>query len=146
LGIPTNLIVDSAAGSLMQQGEIQAVIVGADRIAANGDVANKIGTYTLAILAKEHAIPFYVAAPVSTFDLLTSSGQAIHIEERNPDEVTHWAGKSIAPIGINVKNQAFDITPHGYIAAFMTEQGILRPPYATKIRDLKSSEGLEVIS
>ena len=146
LGIPANLIVDSAAGSLMQQGKIQAVIVGADRIAANGDVANKIGTYSLAVLAKEHSIPFYVAAPVSTFDLLTGSGQDIQIEERGPDEVTHWAGKSIAPIGIHVINQAFDITPQHYVTAFMTEQGILRPPYIAKIRDLKSPEVLEIKS
>ena len=109
--IPTTLIADNMAGAMMQQGKIDAVIVGADRIAANGDVANKIGTYTVAVLAKEHGIPFYVAAPFSTVDMETPDGSRIPIEQRSSREVTHLAGKQIAPDGVNVENPAFDVTP-----------------------------------
>jgi methylthioribose-1-phosphate isomerase len=135
-GIPTTLITDSMAGHLMSRGEIDAVIVGADRIAANGDVANKIGTYTLAVLARENAVPFYVAAPVSTFDLETPSGAAIEIEERPPDEVTHHAGRRLAPEGVGVRNPAFDITPSRYVTAIVCEHGIARPPYSESLRGL----------
>ena len=111
-GIPTTVIADNMAGAMMRQGKIAAVIVGADRIAANGDVANKIGTYTVAVLAKEHGIPFYVAAPFSTIDMNTSDGSGIPIEQRSPKEVTHLAGKQIAPDGVAIENPAFDVTPH----------------------------------
>jgi methylthioribose-1-phosphate isomerase len=127
-GIPTTVISDNMAGSIMQQGKVGAVIVGADRIAANGDVANKIGTYSLAILAKEHGIPFYVAAPWSTVDMKTASGEQIPIEQRSPREVTHMAGQQIAPDGVEVENPAFDVTPHRYIAAIVTERGVARAP------------------
>jgi methylthioribose-1-phosphate isomerase len=117
------------SGAMMRQGKIGAVIVGADRIAANGDVANKIGTYTVAVLAKEHNIPFYVAAPISTVDLATPDGSKIPIEERNRDEVTHIAGKLITPEGVGVENPAFDVTPAKYVTAIVTERGIARAPY-----------------
>jgi methylthioribose-1-phosphate isomerase len=123
-GIPFTLITDSMAGYFMSKGEVDCVIVGADRIAANGDTANKIGTYTLAVLAKEHGIPFYVAAPTTTIDLTLASGTEIPIEERSPEEVTHIQGVAIAPEGIEVANPAFDITPHKYITAIITENGI----------------------
>ena len=129
LGIPAQLIVDSAAGTLLRREAIRLVVVGADRIAANGDVANKIGTYTLAVLAKEHRIPFYVAAPLSTVDLAIRSGEEIEIEERDPEEVTHWRGAPVAPDGVGVRNPAFDITPHDYVSAIITERGVVRPPY-----------------
>jgi methylthioribose-1-phosphate isomerase len=135
-GIPTTLIADSMAGHLMARGEINAVVVGADRIAANGDVANKIGTYTVAVLAKEHGIPFYVAAPVSTFDLATPTGADIPIEERPADEVTHVAGRRMAPEGVSVRNPAFDVTPHRYVSAIVCEQGVARAPYAQSLRAL----------
>jgi methylthioribose-1-phosphate isomerase len=135
-GIPTTLIADSMAGHLMARGEIDVVIVGADRIAANGDVANKIGTYTLAVLARENGIPFYVAAPVSTIDLGTPSGDGIPIEERPAEEVTHHAGRRLAPEGISVRNAAFDVTPHRYVTAIVCERGIARPPYAETLRAL----------
>ena len=128
-GIPVTLITDSMAGYFMQQRKIDCVIVGADRIAANGDVANKIGTYTLAVLAKESKIPFYVAAPTSTIDLSLSSGDKIPIEERSPEEVTHIQGVPIAPEGIRAANPAFDVTPHSYITAIITEKGIIEGPY-----------------
>ncbi len=128
-GIPVTLITDSMAGYFMQQKKIDCVIVGADRIAANGDAANKIGTYTLAVLAKENKIPFYVAAPTSTIDLSLSSGEKIPIEERSPEEVTHIQGAPIAPEGIRAANPAFDVTPHSYITAIITEKGIVREPY-----------------
>jgi methylthioribose-1-phosphate isomerase len=127
--IPVTLITDSMAGYFMQQRKIDCVIVGADRIATNGDVANKIGTYTLAVLAKENKIPFYIAAPTSTIDLSLSSGDKIPIEERSPEEVTHIQGVPIAPEGIRAANPAFDITPHSYITAIITEKGIIRGPY-----------------
>ena len=129
LNIPATLVVDSSAGLLMRQGEVDCVIVGADRIAANGDVANKIGTYSLAVLAKEHGIPFYVAAPTSTVDMSIASGDEIPIEERNPEEVTTLAGVRTAPEGIGVRNPAFDVTPHRYVSAIVTEKGIARDPY-----------------
>jgi len=128
-GIPVTLITDSMAGYFMQQKKIDCVIVGADRIAANGDVTNKIGTYTVAVLAKENRIPFYVAAPTSTIDLSLSSGDKIPIEERSPEEVTNIQGVPIAPEGIRAANPAFDITLHSYITAIITEKGIIREPY-----------------
>jgi methylthioribose-1-phosphate isomerase len=127
--IDATLIPDSAAGQLMRRGKVQAVILGADRITANGDVANKIGTYTLAVLAKENGIPFYVAAPTSTIDLTLPSGDSIPIEERNSEEVTHISGRRIAPEGIGVLNTAFDMTPHEYVTAIITECGVARAPY-----------------
>ena len=133
LGIPSTLIVDSSAGLLMRQGEINCVIVGADRIAANGDVANKIGTYTLAVVAKENGLPFYVAAPTSTIDLSIASGDEIAIEERVPEEVTRFGGTQTAPDGIAVRNPAFDITPHKYVAAIVTENGVIRKPYVENL-------------
>ena len=129
LGIPATLIVDSAAGMLMNQGRIGCVITGADRIAANGDTANKIGTYSLAVLARENGIPFYVAAPTSTVDLSLSTGKDIQIEERPIEEVTQVQGVDTAPPGIAVLNPAFDVTPHGYVSAIITEFGVARPPY-----------------
>jgi len=129
-GIPATLIADSAAGSLMRRGLISCVIVGGDRIAANGDIANKIGTYTLAVLAREHAIPFYAAAPTSTIDLATTSGDHIPIEERPPQEVTACGGAAVAPEGLEALNPAFDVTPHQYVSAIITERGVLRQPYA----------------
>ena len=135
-GIPTTVISDNMAGVMMKQGKIGAIVVGADRIAANGDVANKIGTYTVAILAKEHGIPFYVAAPFSTIDLNTPDGSKIPIEERNAKEVTHIAGKQMVPDGVGVENPAFDVTPAKYVAAIITERGVVRAPYAESIRKL----------
>jgi methylthioribose-1-phosphate isomerase len=128
-GIPVTLITDSMAGYFMQQKKVDCVLVGADRIAANGDVANKIGTYTLAVLARENKIPFYVAAPTSTIDLSLSSGDKIPIEERSPEEVTYIQGMPIAPEGIRAANPAFDVTPHSYITAIITEKGIIKEPY-----------------
>jgi len=133
-GIPTTVISDNMAGAIMRQGKIAAVIVGADRIAANGDVANKIGTYTVAVLAKEHGIPFYVAAPLSTIDLNTPDGTQIPIEQRPSREVTHMAGKQVTPDGVLVENPAFDVTPHQYVSAIITERGILREPYVESLR------------
>ncbi|HSY12397.1 MAG TPA: S-methyl-5-thioribose-1-phosphate isomerase [Verrucomicrobiae bacterium] len=135
-GIPTTVISDNMAGAIMRQGKIQAVIVGADRIAANGDVANKIGTYTVAVLAKEHDIPFYVAAPFSTVDLETADGSQIPIEQRSATEVTHLAGKQIAPDGVMVENPAFDVTPHQYVSAIITERGVVREPYGPSLQEL----------
>src|SRR6184192_2241708 len=133
-GIATTVISDSMAGAIMQQGKINAVIVGADRIAANGDVANKIGTYSVAVLAREHAIPFYVAAPLSTIDLNTPDGSRIPIEERNAKEVTHVGGSRLAPEGATIWNPAFDVTPHHLIAGIITERGIFRAPYIESLR------------
>jgi len=127
--IQFTLITDSMAGYFMKRGEIDCVIVGADRVAANGDTANKIGTYTLAVLAKEHNIPFYVAAPTTTIDTSITTGDEIVIEERNPEEVTHIQGVSIAPAGIRAANPSFDVTPHKYITAIITENGIIREPF-----------------
>jgi len=135
-GIPTTVISDNMAGAMMKQGKIGAIVVGADRIAANGDVANKIGTYTVAVLAKEHGIPFYVAAPISTVDLATPDGSGIPIEQRNRREVTHIAGKQMVPDGVEVENPAFDVTPANYVAAIITERGIARAPYRESLRKL----------
>ena len=132
--IPTTVLCDNMAGHLMSKGRIQAVIVGADRIAANGDTANKIGTYSVSILAKEHGIPFYVAAPFNTIDLATATGDAIPIEQRNAREVTHSNGKQMTPDGVGIENPAFDVTPAKYITAIITERGVLRAPFAESIR------------
>jgi len=134
--IPVTLITDSMAGYFLSRGKINCVIVGADRIAANGDTANKIGTYTLAVLAKENGIPFYVAAPTSTIDLSLKSGEGIPIEERNPEEVTSIKGVRLAPKGVAAANPAFDITPHRYITAIITEKGIIRKPYLRRLKKL----------
>jgi methylthioribose-1-phosphate isomerase len=131
--IPVTLITDNMAGTLMRQGLIQLCIVGADRIAANGDVANKIGTYSVAVLAKAHGIPFYVAAPSSTIDLATQTGDQIPIEQRNPKEVTTIHGSHpIAPTGVDVLNPAFDVTPAEYVTAIITEQGVFKPSELAK--------------
>ena len=132
-GIPVTLITDNMAGHFMKQGRIQAAIVGADRIAANGDVANKIGTYTVAVLARENEIPFYVAAPLSTIDLKLTSGEQIPIEERSAHEVTHLAGVSIAPDDVEARHPAFDVTPHRYVTAIITERGVAREPYTESL-------------
>ena len=134
--IPTTLITDSMAGHFMSRGRVDCVIVGADRIVANGDTANKIGTYTLAVLSAENCIPFYVAAPTSTLDLSLNFGEEIPIEERNPEEVTGIRGLRLAPQGIKAANPAFDVTPHRYIAAIITEKGIIREPYTDKLGKL----------
>jgi len=133
-GIETILITDNMAGWVMKRGLIDAVIVGADRIAANGDVANKIGTYTLAVLANRHNVPFYVAAPSSSIDLKTPNGSMIPIEERNPDEVTHCGGRRIAPEGVKVYNPAFDVTDASLVTAIITEKGVIRPPYEENLK------------
>jgi methylthioribose-1-phosphate isomerase len=133
-GIDTTVITDNMAGALMRQGRVNFVVVGADRIAANGDTANKIGTYAVAVLARQHAIPFYVAAPLSTIDLKTPDGEHIPIEERSPKEVTHIGGSQMAPAGVRIWNPAFDVTPHDLIAGIITERGIFRPPYADSLK------------
>src|SRR5579864_2962707 len=137
-GIPTTVISDNMAGAMMKQGKIGTVVVGADRIAANGDVANKIGTYTVAVLAKENGIPFYVAAPISTLDLSLASGGQIPIEQRAEAEVTHVQGVPVAPAGTVVENPAFDVTPYRYVTAIVTERGVARAPYAESLRKLVS--------
>jgi methylthioribose-1-phosphate isomerase len=133
-GIPTSIITDNMAGHFLRSGRIGCVVVGADRIAANGDVANKIGTYPLAVLAKENGVPFYVAAPVSTFDLTLASGEQIPIEQRAAAEVTHVFGVAVAPHGIGVENPAFDVTPARYVTAIITERGVVRPPFEESLR------------
>jgi methylthioribose-1-phosphate isomerase len=133
-GIDVTLICDSMAGQVMREGKVQLVIVGADRIAANGDTANKIGTYSVAVLAKAHGIPFYVAAPSSTFDLTLPDGSAIPIEQRDAREVTHGLGKQIAPSGVRVYNPAFDVTPAGLISGIITERGLIQPVDGESIR------------
>jgi methylthioribose-1-phosphate isomerase len=138
-GIPTTLIADNMAGHMMATGQVDLVVVGADRIAANGDVANKIGTYSLAVLAKENGVPFYVAAPVSTFDLGTASGAQIPIEERPAEEVTHHAGRRLAPEGVSVRNPAFDVTPARYVTAIICEKGVARAPYLESLKALASA-------
>jgi methylthioribose-1-phosphate isomerase len=139
--IPTTVISDNMAGAMMRQGKIGAVIVGADRIAANGDVANKIGTYTVAVLAKEHGIPMYVAAPWSTVDMETPDGSKIPIEQRSAREVTHIAGKQMTPNGVKIENPAFDVTPNQYVTAIITERGVAKAPYR---ESLKKLEGVAV--
>jgi methylthioribose-1-phosphate isomerase len=136
-GIPVTLLTDGMAGWLMQRGEVSCVVVGADRIAANGDVANKIGTYALAVLASFHAVPFYVAAPWSTVDLDTPRGVSIPIEERGGEEVTRFAGRPVAPAGVPARYPAFDVTPAALVSAIVTERGVVRAPYA---------EGLQVLA
>lgn len=134
--IPTTLITDSMAGFLMAQGEVNCVVVGADRITANGDVVNKIGTYTVAVLAREHRIPFFVAAPRSTFDLATASGALVTIEERDPREIVELAGIRIAPQGVDVRNPAFDITPAAFVTAIVCEAGVARAPFGPELARL----------
>ena len=133
-GIPATLITDNMAGHFLHSGRIGCVVVGADRIAANGDVANKIGTYPLAVLAKENGVPFYVAAPSSTFDLTLASGAGIPIEQRPAAEVTHVFGVAVAPAHVAAANPAFDVTPARYVTAIITERGVIRPPYETSLR------------
>jgi methylthioribose-1-phosphate isomerase len=135
-GIPVTLITDSMAGHFMKLGKVNCVITGADRIAANGDAANKIGTYTLAVLAKENKIPFYIAAPTSTIDTSIKTGDEITIEERRPEEITHIQGLTITPEGVATANPAFDVTPHRYITAIITDKGIVKKPYVDGIRAL----------
>jgi methylthioribose-1-phosphate isomerase len=134
--IPATLITDSMAGHFLKSGRIGCVVVGADRIAANGDVANKIGTYSVAVLAKENNVPFYVAAPISTLDLSLSSGDLIPIEQRNSSEVTHYAGTQVAPEDTLVQNPAFDVTPHRYVTAIVTERGVAREPFTESLKQL----------
>jgi len=134
--IPFTLITDSMAGHFLSRGEIDCIIIGADRIAANGDTANKIGSYTLAVLAMENGVPFYVAAPVSTIDLSLACGDEIPIEERDPDEVTHLQGISTAPEGTRAANPAFDVTPHHYITAIVTEKGVIKEPYIERLKGI----------
>ena len=143
-GIPTTVLCDNMSAHLMSKGRIQAVIVGADRIAANGDTANKIGTYGVSILAREHGIPFYVAAPWSTIDLNTADGQQIPIEQRDPREVTHSNGKQMTPDGVGIENPAFDVTPAKYITAIVTERGILRAPFSKSIAAMAAAGALEL--
>jgi methylthioribose-1-phosphate isomerase len=133
-GIPLTLITDSMAAHFMGRGEVDCIIVGADRIVANGDVANKIGTYGLAVLARAHAIPFYVAAPTSTIDMSLESGDDIPIEQRAPEEVTHLAGQPLAPEGVRAAHPAFDVTPHDLVTAIITERGIVEPPFEENLR------------
>ena len=135
-GIDTTVITDNMAGAMMRLGHVDLVVVGADRIAANGDVANKIGTYAVAVLAKEHGIPFYVAAPTSTVDLGTPDGSTIPIEERAEKEVTHVGASRVTPEGAHVRNPAFDVTPNGFVTAIITERGIARPPYTESLSAL----------
>ncbi len=142
LGIPATLIVDSAAGMMMAQGRISCVITGADRIAANGDTANKIGTYSLAVLARENSIPFYIAAPVSTIDFDLPAGDEIQIEERAAEEVTHFNGRLTAPEGVPAANPAFDVTPNRYIGAIVCEGGVCHPPYSESLLLAASSAQL----
>jgi methylthioribose-1-phosphate isomerase len=134
-GIPLTLITDSMAGYFMQRGEVDCVLVGADRIVANGDLANKIGTYSLAVLARAHGIPFYVAAPSSTIDMALPNGDAIPIEQRDPAEVTTLAGQSIAPEGVAAAHPAFDVTPHELVTAIITERGVIEPPFGEGLRE-----------
>ena len=135
-GVPVTLITDNMAGHFMKTGKVDCVITGADRIAANGDAANKIGTYTLAVLAKENSIPFYIAAPTSTIDPSIKTGAEIPIEERSPEEVTHIQGVPIAPEGVSALNPAFDVTPYKYITAIITEKGIIKAPYGRGIKGI----------
>lgn len=134
--IPMNIITDSAAGSLMRRGEVDMVIVGTDRVASNGDTANKIGTYSLAVLARENEIPFYVAVPLSTIDMELESGDDIPIEERDDEEITTFNGSRVAPEKAETYNPAFDVTPHRYITAFITEKGVIKPPFEENFKKL----------
>ncbi|MBC8647468.1 MAG: S-methyl-5-thioribose-1-phosphate isomerase, partial [Thermoanaerobaculia bacterium] len=134
-GIPVEIITDSMSGHFLSRGGVQAVIVGADRIAANGDTANKVGTYSLAVVARENAVPFYVAAPTTTVDLACPDGSAIPIEERDPAEVLSFGGMPVAPAGVGARHVAFDVTPARYITAIVTDRGICRPPFAGSLRE-----------
>jgi methylthioribose-1-phosphate isomerase len=138
--IPVILITDNMAGYLMSRGRVQLIVVGADRVAANGDIANKIGTYSLAVLARENKVPFYVAAPLSTVDLSVATGDHIPIEERDPREVTHSLGRAIAPAGVEAWNPAFDVTPSRFIHGIITEKGIARKPYKKSLKAFKQTE------
>ncbi|MCC7423470.1 MAG: S-methyl-5-thioribose-1-phosphate isomerase [Planctomycetaceae bacterium] len=138
-GIPVTLICDSMAAQVMREKRVEAVVVGADRIAANGDTANKIGTYSVALAAKAHGIPFYVAAPTSTFDLSLPTGEGIPIEERKPEEITHGFGRQTAPTGVNVYNPAFDVTPAELISAIITEKGLIRPVTTENVQQVVNS-------
>jgi methylthioribose-1-phosphate isomerase len=140
--IPVTVITDSMAGHVMKSGQVNVVVVGADRIAANGDAANKIGTYMVAVLAKRHGIPFYVAAPMSTLDLSLQTGAEIPIEERDRKEVTHIGGNQLAPDGVGIQNPAFDVTPNDLIAAIITDRGIARAPYVESLRSLAAKQPL----
>lgn len=142
-GIPVTLITDSMAGAVMREGRVDAIVVGADRIASNGDVANKIGTYSLSVLAREHGIPFYVAAPASTFDMSLDDGSQIPIEERDPEEITRWGQRTIAPDGIDVYNPAFDVTPAANVTAIITEKGVIKNPDPDKVRRVLEGDGAE---
>jgi methylthioribose-1-phosphate isomerase len=139
LGIPATVVVDAAAGSLMARGDVDCVIVGADRIAANGDVANKVGTYSLAVLARHHGLPFYVAAPVSTIDMECRSGAAIPVEERRAEEIACVGGRRVAPSGVAVANPAFDVTPAALVTAIVTEGGVATAPYPRSLADVKQA-------
>ncbi len=139
-GIDTTIITDNMSAALMGQGKVDLVVVGADRIAANGDTANKIGTYGVAVLAREHHIPFYVAAPLSTIDLRTPDGSHIPIEERSAREVTHVGGSQVAPLDAKIWNPAFDVTPHRFIAGIITEKGIFRAPYTESLKSAFEQE------
>jgi methylthioribose-1-phosphate isomerase len=139
--IPATLITDNMAGHFLKSGRIGCVVVGADRIAANGDVANKVGTYSVAVLAKENGVPFYVAAPISTLDLTLATGEEIPIEERAASEVTHVFGVAVAPEGTRVENPAFDVTPNRYVTAIITERGVARAPYTESLRELAAAPG-----
>ncbi|MCC7500125.1 MAG: S-methyl-5-thioribose-1-phosphate isomerase [Bryobacterales bacterium] len=143
-GIPTTLITDNMAGHFLRSGRIGCVVVGADRIAANGDVANKIGTYSVAVLAKENDVPFYVAAPISTLDLTLATGDAIPIEQRSASEVTEVYGVRLAPEGIAVQNPAFDVTPNRYVTGIITERGVARAPYTESLKALAADRGSNV--
>ena len=142
--IPVTVITDNMAGHVMKSGKVNAVVVGADRIAANGDAANKIGTYMVAVLARRHEIPFYVAAPISTLDLSLKSGEEIPIEERDPKEVTHIREHQLAPDGVGVQNPAFDVTPNDLITAIITDKGIARAPYEDSLRELAGKKAVSV--
>jgi methylthioribose-1-phosphate isomerase len=137
--IPVTVITDNMAGHVMKQGKVDCVVVGADRIAANGDTANKIGTYMVAVLAKQHNIPFYVAAPISTVDLNTPTGEQIPIEQRGAKEVTHIGAQQLTPDGVEVHNFAFDVTPYEFIAAIITDRGVARAPYTESLRSLATT-------
>ncbi|HSE21776.1 MAG TPA: S-methyl-5-thioribose-1-phosphate isomerase [Pyrinomonadaceae bacterium] len=141
--IPVTVITDNMAGHVMKSGKVDAVVVGADRIAANGDTANKIGTYMVAVLAREHSIPFYVAAPLTTLDLSLKTGQEIPIEERDPTEITHIKDHQLAPDGISVHNPAFDVTPNNLIAAIITDKGVARAPYEESLKKFFEPEDSE---
>ncbi len=134
--IPVTVITDNMAGHVMKSGKVDAVVVGADRIAANGDTANKIGTYMVAVLAREHSVPFYVAAPLTTLDMSLTSGDEIPIEERDSMEITHIREHQLGPDGVNVHNPAFDVTPHQFITAIITDKGVARPPYVKSLKQL----------